>query len=504
MKKMIVFLFAAVIASAAFAQNNDPSIDRIRNEALQHSKVMDYAFHLTDASGPRLMNSPGFMRAANYAKDALAGLGLVNADLEPWGDFGKGWELKRSYMAMNTPYYRPLIAFPKAWVKGTKGEKKAEVIIVSAKDSAELEKYRGQLKNKIVMREISDTLKFSFKADANRYDSDRLAKMADAKPVTPNANGNRPNRPRTTSVAELLKAMAMQEGAVAVLSTSQRGQDGTLFVQGGGAYGANDPENFTDIVIAFEDYMSIQRLVKSGMPVTLSADIKTDFFDKDFKGYNVIAELPGTDPVLKDEWIMIGAHLDSWQGATGATDNAAGSAVMMEVMRILKTTGVPLKRSVRIALWSGEEEGLLGSSNYVKNHLGDRTTMQMKPDQQKISAYFNLDNGSGKIRGIYTQNNTAVIPIFTEWLKPFNDLGATTVTVSNTGGTDHQSFDRIGIPAFQFIQDELEYNTRTHHTNMDSYDHLSEPDLMQASAVVAAFVYDAANREEKLPRKEMK
>lgn len=503
MKKLLPLFLLCTSAVASFAQINAPAdISKIRTEALQHSKVMDIAFHLTDASGPRLTNSPGYMRAANYAKGELGNWGLVNAALEPWGEFGKSWELKKSYLAMNEPYYRPLIAFPKTWTKGTKGSKKAEVILVSAKDSAGLEQYRGRLKNKIVLREMKDTLKFSFKPDASRYDSARLAKMAEAKPADLSNRQGRPNRndgPRQKSVAELLKEMAKEEGAVAVLSTSARGQDGTLFVQGGGAYGANDPENFLDIVIAFEDYMSLQRLVKSGMPVTLEADVKTDFFDKDLNGYNVVAEIPGTD--LKDEWVMLGAHLDSWQGATGATDNAAGSAVMLEAIRILKTTGVPLRRSVRIALWSGEEQGLLGSSNYVKNHFGDRTTNVMKPDQQKISAYFNLDNGSGKIRGIYTQGNTAVVPIFTEWLQPFNDLEASTVTVSNTGGTDHLSFDRIGIPGFQFIQDELEYNTRTHHTNMDSYDHLSEPDLMQAAAIVAAFVYDAANRDEKLPRK---
>lgn len=502
MKKLFLFSFIAFTGATAVAQSPEADIAKIRNEALQRSQVMNIAFQLTDVSGPRLTNSPGYMRAAEYAKSTLAGWGLVNANLEPWGEFGKGWELKKSYMAMTSPYYKPVIAFPKTWTEGTGKERSASVLIIDAKDSADLQRFKGKFKNKLVMRELKDTLKFTFKPDATRRDDASLAKMAEAKVPPPDTTrrGPRPGGGGARSLGELVKQMMREEGAIGVLSTSMRGHDGTLFVQGGGAYGKNDPANVTDVVIAVEDYMSIQRLVKSGIDVKLDIDVKTSFQDKEMQSYNVIAEIPGSDPVLKDEWVMLGAHLDSWQGSTGATDNAAGSAVMMEAVRILKTTGVPLKRSVRIALWSGEEQGLLGSRNYVKNHFGERAT-GLKPEASKISAYYNVDNGSGKIRGIYTQNNTGVVNMFTEWLKPFHDLGATTVTVSNTGGTDHQSFDRIGIPGFQFIQDELEYDTRTHHTNMDSYDHLSAPDLMQASALVAAFVYNTANAPAMLPRK---
>ncbi|MEO6313527.1 MAG: M20/M25/M40 family metallo-hydrolase [Chitinophagaceae bacterium] len=297
-----------------------------------------------------------------------------------------------------------------------------------------------------------------------------------------------------------VKELAKKEGAIAILSGSSRGHDGTIFVQGGGAYAVSSPENFLDVVLAFEDYMTIYRLVKAGNAVNLDVDVKTKF-TTDSTGYNVIAEIKGTDKKLKDELVMIGAHLDSWQGSMGATDNAAGCAVMMEAMRILKSLGVKPRRTIRIALWSAEEEGLIGSHNYVRNHFTDTATRKYNPAGDKLAAYFNLDNGTGKIRGVYTQGNEAVKPIFTQWFQPFSDLDASTITLQNTGGTDHLSFDAVGLPGFQFIQDAIEYSTRTHHTNMDSYDHLQSADLMQAATIVASFVYNDAMREDKLPRK---
>ncbi len=481
-------------------------INKIKKEGLQNSKVMDIAFMLTDVSGPRLTNSPGYFRAANWAKDEMNKWGLSAAALEPWGDFGKSWELNKSYIAMTAPYYRPLIGFPKTWTKGTGGLKKSAVILVKAADSAALEQYKGKLNGKIVLAYRNDTLKPTFKADAGRYNDEALGKMAATTlppPDTAAARRRNQQTPRrnTVTMATRIRDMAMSEGAVAVLSMGTRGHDGTLFVQGGGSYGGNDPENFTDIVIAFEDYMSLVRLANSGYPVQLETEVATTFSNKDLKGYNVIAEIKGSDPKLKDEIVMLGGHLDSWQGATGATDNAAGCAVMMEAMRIIKTLDLKPKRTIRIALWSGEEQGLLGSRNYVKKHFADPATMLLEKDHGKVAGYYNLDNGTGKIRGIYLQGNEGVKNIFTQWLEPFHDLGAKTVTISNTGGTDHLAFDAVGIPGFQFIQDEMEYDTRTHHTNMDTYDHLSAEDLKQAATIVAAFVYNTANREEKLPRK---
>jgi carboxypeptidase Q len=483
-----------------------PTIQKIRDEGLQHSHVMDIAFHLTDASGNRLTASPGFNRAANWAKQQLASWGLVNAALDPWGDFGKGWELQKSYLALTAPYYKPLIAYPKAWCDGTNGPVSASMLLISATDSAGLDRYKGQLAGKILIPEVDEIYQQSFKPDATRWTDGQLDSMAKiiAKPVdTAELRRRREQFRRGGNMAFLnaLRNMAQREGAVAILSESPRGHDGTLFVQGGGAYKADAPANFLDIVITLEDYTSIVRLLKAGTPVTLDADVQTKFYTDDTKGYNVIAEIPGTDKKLKDEVVMLGGHLDSWHSATGATDNAAGCTVMMEAIRILKTLGVKPRRTIRIALWSGEEEGLLGSRGYVKKTFADPATMQLLPAHEKFAGYFNIDNGTGKIRGIYLQGNEACRPIFTQWLQPFQDLGAATVTISNTGGTDHQSFDAVGLPAFQFIQDEIEYSTRTHHTNMDSYEHLREDDLKQIATIVAAFVYNTAQRDEKLPRK---
>ncbi|MBC7936909.1 MAG: M20/M25/M40 family metallo-hydrolase [Rhizobacter sp.] len=502
MKKKLILLTAVVLSFTATHAQDAAATGKIKEQGLKQSNVMNYAFQLTDVSGPRLTNSPGYFRAANWAKAELAKLGLTNAALEPWGDFGKGWELKKSYIAMTAPYYRPLIGFPKTWTRGTNGLKSAEIIVVKAADSAALEAYKGKLKNKIVLLYRNDTLKPTYKADAGRHSDAELSKMAAAETDTSRRRGN-PARTLMGSLpmATRVRRLAEKEEAIAVLTMSPSGFHGTLFVQGGGAYGATDPENFPDMMIAFEDYMSLVRLAEAGVPVKLDIETQTEFFTKDIKGYNVIAEIKGTDPKLKEEVVMLGGHLDSWQGSTGATDNAAGCAVMMEAVRIIQQSGLRPRRTIRIALWGGEEQGLHGSRNYVKNHFADPATMQLKPEHGKISAYYNIDNGTGKVRGIYLQSNDAVRNIFTQWLKPFNDLGAGTVTISNTGGTDHQAFDAVGIPGFQFIQDEIEYDTRTHHTNMDSYDHLQAEDLKQVATIVASFVYNSANLEEKLPRK---
>jgi hypothetical protein len=508
---LVLALAMPMIGSAQDEKIDLAMMDRIKEEGLKNSKVMDIAYHLTDGSGNRLTNSPGFMRAANYAKQTLAGWGLRNAMIDPWGEFGKGWELEKSYVAITAPYYKPLTAYPKAWTAGTRGMQSGEIVVVNAKDSAALDAYRGQLKGKIIILDQPVAYKQSFKADAVRYTDEELAKMAAALPEVPRQRNNAPDtaalrrqfgsRIAAMRVGNLLKEMARQEGAVAMLSVGAKNHDGTLFTQGGGGYKASDPENFLDIMLGIEDYNTILRMIKAGTPVKMDLDVKTKFQTKDLQGYNVIAEIPGTDPQLKDEVVMIGGHLDSWHTGTGATDNAAGCAVMMEAIRILKTLGVQPRRTIRIGLWSGEEEGLLGSSGYVKKTFADRTTMQLQPAHDKFSGYFNIDNGTGRIRGIYLQGNEACRPIFTQWLAPFKDLGASTVTISNTGGTDHQSFDGVGLPGFQFIQDPIEYNERTHHSNMDVYDHLIEDDLKQIATIVAAFTYNTAQRDAKLPRK---
>lgn len=513
MRKQLLFLFLFCLTGNSLFAQNDPTA-KIRKEGLENSKVMDIAFHLTDVSGPRLTNSPGFFRAANWAKDELTKMGLVNAAIEPWGDFGTGWEQTRCYVAMTAPYYTPMIAIPRAWTGSTPGNNiiSRNVILIKAKDSAELyQNYAGKIKDKIVMFYSKDTLRPSFTADGGRFTDDELQKMASAKPDT-SRRAPRNFSPEMLAARRQQQALARQMGdfykkekPAMVLSMNGRGNDGTLFVQNGGSVDKDKvaDNNYAWVMLSSDDYLRVQRLVDAGEKVQMEADVKTKFYDKDIKGYNVVAEIPGTDPVLKNEIVMLGGHLDSWQGATGATDNAAGCAVMMEVVRILKTTGLQPKRTIRIALWSGEEQGLHGSRNYVKNHFADPADMILKPDHDKVSAYYNLDNGTGRVRGIYLQGNEAAGSIFAKWLEPFYDLDAKTVTINNTGGTDHLAFDAVGIPGFQFIQDEIEYDTRTHHTNMDTYDHLVPEDLKQAATVIASFVYNTAQLEGKIPRKEL-
>lgn len=483
------------------------TIQKIREEGFQHSQVMETAFYLTDVNGPRLQG-PGFMKAANWAKEKLAGWGLQNARLEAWGEWGKGWGVEHCYLAMTAPYYKTIIAVPRAWSGSTNKLQSADILYISANDTTALESYRAKLKNKVILLEQNYKITPTFKADATRFTDEELAKMASEAPNPRSANDttyrSRILAMRTQNAFnQKMRKLAKQEGALGMLNTTQNSVDGTLFVSGdyaNAALGAT-PDDLADLSIAAEDYLTLCRLMKAGVPVKLELDVKTKFYTDDTKGYNVLAEIPGTDPKLKEEVVMLGAHFDSWHAATGATDNAAGSSVMMEAVRILKSIGVKPRRTIRIALWSGEEQGLHGSKNYVANHLVEPGTTKLTKDGDNIAAYFNVDNGTGKIRGVYLQGNEEVGPIFANWLKPFHDLGATTVTPRNTGGTDHLSFDRVGLPGFQFIQDPIEYSTRTHHTNMDTYDHLQPDDLKQAATVVASFVYNAAMRDQKLPRK---
>ncbi|HLF46821.1 MAG TPA: M20/M25/M40 family metallo-hydrolase, partial [Chitinophagaceae bacterium] len=459
-----------------------------------------------------LTASPGYMRAANWAKNKLNEWGLVNANLEPWGEFGKGWEQQKCYIAMTAPYYSQLIAVPRAWTGSTPGKKslKGEVILIKANDTLELMKYAGTLKGKIVMTWSAAQLKPSFEADGSRFADSSLERMAKAEPrpaqqgqrSQQNLQGNNPQANQFL-IQRRMNELINKEKPALILTMNARGNDGTLFVSSGGSYLKDAEVAPASVVLSSDDYLRIQRMIEAGVPVTLEAIVKTKFFTDDLKGYNVVAEIPGTDPSLKEELVMLGGHLDSWHAATGATDNAAGCAVMMEAVRILKATGFQPRRTIRIALWSGEEQGLHGSRNYVKNHFADPAKMEPTAAHAKVSAYYNLDNGTGKIRGVYLQGNKSAGPIFAKWLEPFKDLGAETITINNTGGTDHLAFDAVGIPGFQFIQDQIEYNTRTHHTNMDTYDHLVPEDLRQAATIIASFVYHTAQRDEKLPRKEI-
>lgn len=491
----VVLLAQEPVDTAAFRM--------IRNAEMTDSHIPDIAFHITDASGSRLTNSPGYFRAANWAIAEMKRWGMVNTKLEPWGEYGRGWEMEDFHIAMKTPYPGYIIGYPLPWSNNTNGEIHAPVFLVMQSqllDSAWLVQHAAEMKGKIVLiagpgeRHAQDDLK----PFATRYTDTTLAKLPDDYMLTRDMLMGflKPVDQRNRNLL-LLKA----SGALAVVYASGSDQDGTLVVQSFRNYKVGTPVFLPEAAISSEDGFKLKRLLKEGQPVELSLNIKAKFNANDTRGYNVIGEIPGTDPSLKAQLVMLGGHLDSWAAATGATDNGAGCIVMLEAVRLLDSLHLRPKRTIRIALWGGEEEGLLGSYHYVLNHFGNAETGQFKPERDLVSAYFNLDNGTGRIRGIYAQNNKDVQPIFQSWLAPFADLDASTVTLSNTGSTDHLSFDWVGIPGFQFVQDPLDYETKTHHTNMDTYDYLRIDDLKQAAAIVASFVYQASVRPDMLPRK---
>jgi carboxypeptidase Q len=475
------------------------AIYRIKEEGLQRSKVMEIESYLTDVYGPRLTGSPNMKEAADWATKTMKDWGLANVHLESW-PFGRGWQNQLFVAMAMTPRAYPLIGYPKAWTPGTNGVVTGDAVIAVINEEKDFAAFRGTLRGKFVLATAMRDVPVHFEAPGHRYTDTELAELS--KQPEGSGRGGRGGRGGAFQAAQDFNKKKTQfwidEGAAAVLDIS-RGDGGTLFVQSGGSRDAKDPPSPPQVVIAVEQYGRIVRTLEKKVPVTLSMNIDNRFYDADLNSFNVIGELPGSEKA--DEIVMIGAHFDSWHTGTGATDNAAGSAVMMEAMRILKTTGVKLRRTVRIGLWGGEEEGLLGSKEYIKAHYGDPATMQLKPEHAKFAGYFNVDNGTGLIRGVYLQGNEAVAPIFSAWMEPFKNLGMNTLTIRNTGGTDHLSYDAVGLPGFQFIQDEVEYNSRTHHSNMDVYERIQANDMMRNAVIVASFVYNTANRDEKLPRK---
>ncbi len=491
-------------------------VNRIRSEAFNDSKVMDTMFYLTDVYGPRLTGSPNYKAAGDWTVKRLEEYGLTNVKEEKWGPFGRGWQTKYFEAHMVEPQISALVGIPLAWTEGTNGSVTGEPVIASIRSEADMDKYKGKLKGKIVMTVEPRELPFPTNADAHRYTDAELATEAEAPEPgrtgffgAPNAaRAQRPGQPPAQIMSreerQRLQAKLIQfykdEGVLMTLTASNNGSGGTIFAQSGGSYDLKQPTSIPGVAMMPEQYNRIARLVQHDIPVKLEFNIQNEFYNDDPNSFNITGEIPGTGK-HKDELVMLGGHFDSWHGGTGATDNGAGSAVMIEAARILKAIHQPMDRTVRIALWGGEEEGLLGSRAYVKEHFGDPETMKLTAEHSKISGYFNLDNGTGKIRGVYLQGNDMMRPIFEAWLAPFKDLGVSTITIRNTGGTDHLSFDAVGIPGFQFIQDPMDYETRTHHSNMDVYDRIQAGDMMQSSAVVASMVYDTANRPEMLPRK---
>jgi len=535
--KRVFCLVVGLFATNVFASDS-PDLEvvhRIKQEAFKRSQVMDVLFHMTDVHGPRLTNSPGMDTAAAWAVAQANEWGLDNAALESWEPFGRGWSTSRFSAHLVEPQYAPLIGVPLAWSPGTNGPITGSPIFAPLHEKSEqedqvaeleryMDKWRGKLGGKMVLIKEPLRLTPGTEASSKRFSGSDLSERAEAPdPVEPIEvdpeniviPDNEYERQRFWTHAprwatkvlwkkrrELnnrLNEFLVEEGVELVIRPPWMGENGTVFPSGSGSRRMEDPLPPPSISLTPEHYNRIVRLVRHDQPATLEVEVDARMHTDDLAGMNVVAEIRGSKH--PDEVVIIGAHYDDVVYATGATDNAAGCAVMMEVMRILKALELPLDRTVRMVLWTGEEQGLLGSKAYVKQHFGDPRTMELEPEQEKVSAYYNLDNGTGKIRGVYLQGNDMVRPIFSSWLGPFSDHGASTLAIRNTGGTDHLSFDAVGIPGFQFIQDPVEYWSITHHSNMDVYDRVVPADLMQASAIIATFVYQTANREELLPRK---
>jgi hypothetical protein len=511
MKKLLLvapLLFLAPLLSVAQQTEKVDlnTIHRIKEEALgRNSKVMDHMFYLTDVNGPRLNNSKGYRAAGDWAVKRLKEYGLANVHLEKWGPFGKGWNLELYSGHMLEPMYQPIIAIPLAWTAGTDGVVSGNPILVTPQTQAELDAFKGKLAGKIVLISPKRDLAMPTTPLGVRYTDAELQEIQTAQIQIPGLFGRggrgAPGAPGGRGgVAGGLSPQAVQtflkaEKPALIIQISARGDGGTLM--GGGAQNRDVTDNPPTLVMAAEHYNRIVRLMEHEIPVKLQFEVKVGFDDAE--PFNVIAEIPGN--AKKDELVMVGGHFDSWHYATGATDNAAGSAIAMEVMRTLKALNLNMDRTVRMALWGGEEQGLLGSRAYVKEHFADPTVMKPTAEHEKVAGYWNIDNGTGKIRGIYLQGNEMCRPIFEKWLEPFKDMGAATITNRNTGGTDHQAFDAVGLPGFQFIQDTMDYETRTHHTNMDVYDRIQATDMLQMSAIESSMVYLTAVRPEKLPRK---
>jgi len=509
---------------------------RIREEGLNRSHVMEFASALMDGIGPRLTGSPNGKKANEWTRDTLTKIGLENAHLEDWGEFGLGWQQLNTWARMVTPDTAVLIVQATPWSPSTPGAVTGDVVFVSIQTEKDLEQYKGKLEGKIVlfgaMRPVPPVDKILFA----RYTEKELDDLAEFS-VSANAGGLPPEmvarmreRMERLRLLDRIAQFFADEKVAGVIEPSRDGGNGggsggTFFDDNGATLGrtpyiADKRVKIPVVVATIESYGRLYRLTQAHVPASVELNVETKFTGDHEDAFNTVAEIPGTDPKLKDEVVMVGGHLDSWIAGTGATDNGAGTIVAMEAVRILKALDIKPRRTIRIALWTGEEQGLFGSKGYVTEHFGSAKTstapdqmqlpefmrravgpLEIKADHKLISAYFNVDNGSGKIRGVYTQGNAAVAPIFAQWIAPLKDLGVTTITMRNTGGTDHLSFDAVGIPGFQFIQDDLDYETRTHHSNQDVFERLQPADLKQIATVEAIFVYNAAQRDQMMPRK---
>jgi carboxypeptidase Q len=499
--RVLSLVLLAAPALAAQERIDADAIAHIRAEGFDRSRVLETAVRLSDLNGPRLAGSPGYLSAAATAQQRLREFGVASVRMEPWGRRGLGWEIERFSVEMTVPWYLNLNAIPKGWSTSTAGAVSGAPLLVQIRSDDDLERYRGHLRGRIVMNGALVPVRDRWTVPAVRWTDaqlDSLARLAE------------PGEPRTyredseawfeaLAQRERIERFYRDEGVALIIEGSTNPV--ALRATGHVSYTTEPRERVPAVVIARSEFNQIVRLLEAGVPVELEAAVRTRFMQQDTLGYNIVAEIPGADRRLRDEVVMLGGHFDSWHVGTGATDNAAGVAVAMEAMRILRAAGLQPRRTVRLALWDGEEqENYHGSLGYVRRHYGDPETMRLLPGHRTLSAYFNVDNGTGRIRGIFAQGNTRVMPVFRELLAPFEDLGAHTVSIANVGSTDHIPFTAVGLPGFQFIQDRLDYFARTHHTSLDVADYLVEDDMKQAAVVLAALVYHVANRDERLPR----
>jgi carboxypeptidase Q len=503
--KKLTFLTALIVFTFHLTAQEKLDLEmiyRIKKEATQNSQIANLSSMLTDYCGPRLSGSTNLRRARQWSMEVFKEWELNNIKEEAHGEFGRGWDIEKSYLAMTQPYYQTLIATPKAWTDGTDSMVRAEVILLDVNDESDFDKYRGQLRGKVVTTPSGLTYTTKFEAEAKRHEAEDLQNLSMyplGRPESRYTPEQIANYRKRRELNKKISDFFMEEG-VQLRLTGTRGGFGTAFHTTAGSYSADAEKMLPELELSLEHHGRIERLLKAGKSVEIEAEVRTRFLTDDLNGYNVFAEIPGKDKNLKDELVILGAHLDSWHAGTGANDNAAGVVVMMEVIRILKSLNIEPRRTIRIALWGEEEQGLHGSRNYVKKYVKDPNSGVEGPEFNKISAYYNLDNGSGKIRGIYTQGNDMVKSIFKDWFAPFDELDANTISNRNTGSTDHVAFDNVKVPGFQFIQDPIDYG-RGYHTNMDVYERMMLDDMKQAAIIIASLVYHTAMRDEKLPRK---
>jgi len=529
--KRLILILASVATALVFVEAQTERLDyatigRIRDEGLNRSQVMDHVSWLSDVYGPRLTGSPAIMQASEWVIKKVTEWGLTNAHREPW-KFGKGWSLVRFSAHLVEPQIQPLIGFPIEWSTGTKGTVTGDVVRVQIATEADFLKYHGKLAGKVALTQPARQVRLLEGPIILRMD-EKWIKEAETTPV-PAARGSgraggapaedEPgggSRGAAAAFRQKLSEFMAAEGALAIFERGsdsdmaaggsdltwqqQRPDGGTIFPAGAAPRDEKAGTGVPRVTLAVEHYNRMIRVLDKGIPVKVELNVETKYFDEtSMNGFNTVADMPGSD--LASEVVLLGAHFDSHPYATGATDNATGSAAMMEALRILKAIGVKPRRTIRLGLWGGEEQGLLGSRAYVREHFADIETMTLKPDHAKLAAYFNSDNGTGRVRGIWMQGNLAVRPIFEQWMAPLKDLGVTILSPRPVTSTDHLSFDNAGLPGFQFLVDRLEYNARTHHSNMDTFDRVQRDDMIQQATVIAVFAYNAAMRDEKLPRK---